>query len=112
LARLSRYADQQLAEQIGRVWSAEFVDDRFVIRLEGDELREAKSAVPSIAPNTCHLLLLTEAGQYRVLILTGKPVGVRMRDWLTTEVLPSIHRTGTYTLPGAGGPPSAATVAR
>lgn len=43
-------------------------------------------------------LLLTEAGLWRVLILTGKPAGVRLRDWLDTEVLPSLRRSGHYSL--------------
>lgn len=91
------YADAgvELLRSISKHWSDEFLDGRDVIRLDGEDLRPLKDLglVGARAPS---VLLLTESGLYRVLILTGKPVGVRLRDWLTTEVLPSIRRTGSY----------------
>lgn len=42
---------------------------------------------------------LREEGLWQVLILTGKPAGARLRQRLSKEILPQLHRTGTYTLP-------------
>ena len=39
-------------------------------------------------------MLLSEKGLYKVLMMTRKPAGDRMRDWLVAEVLPQIVRDG------------------
>ena len=43
-----------------------------------------------------HLLVLTERGLYRVLMLSRKPAALAFQDWLETQVLPSIARHGSY----------------
>lgn len=45
---------------------------------------------------TRNLLVLTERGLYRVLILSRKPAAIAFQDWLECVVLPSIARTGGY----------------
>lgn len=91
------YADggRQLVGLLSAEWSSELLDGRDLVRLEGDALRPLKD-LGLVGARASSVILLTESGLYRVLILTGKPVGVRLRDWLTTEVLPSIRRTGSY----------------
>lgn len=39
---------------------------------------------------------VTEAGMYEVVIRSDKPVAREFRRWVTTDVLPSIRRTGRY----------------
>jgi prophage antirepressor-like protein len=64
----------------------------------GDALAPLKSA-NLVGARAGALTLLTERGLWRVLILTGKPAGIRLRDWLDSEVLPEIARTGGYATP-------------
>lgn len=40
--------------------------------------------------------LVSEAGMYEVVIRSDKPGAVDFRRWITSEVLPSIRRTGSY----------------
>lgn len=57
--------------------------------------------------------VISEAGKYRAILLrqaSGKvPTGTvarieRFQDWVAEEVLPSIRRTGSYTVPAAAPP--------
>lgn len=42
---------------------------------------------------------VTEAGLYSLIFKSRKEVGERFREWVFTEVLPSIRKTGGYTAP-------------
>jgi len=42
---------------------------------------------------------VSEAGMYEVVIRSDSPSAVPFRRWVTTDVLPSIRRTGTYAVP-------------
>lgn len=111
VAELLGYEDpSNLVDLIGSQWRADFPDDRFRLTPRGADLADFKAAAalggycpPSRAPS---LLLLTEAGLYRVLMKTDKPAGVDIRGWLSTEVLPKLARTGSYGLPSAPSPRS------
>lgn len=99
---------RRLVTMITTEWTAELVEERHFIRLEGERLASLKNYIRNpdvVAPQTRHLILLTEAGLYRVLMLAGGPVACHFRDWLDSEVLPSLRRTGTYALPGASSAP-------
>lgn len=41
---------------------------------------------------------LTEAGLYRLIFRSDKPEAKRFQDWVFKEVLPSLRKTGTYSL--------------
>ncbi len=41
---------------------------------------------------------LTESGVYKLVFKSRKPDAERFTDWIADEVLPSIRKTGTYTL--------------
>ena len=43
--------------------------------------------------------IVSEPGMYEVVIRSDKPEAVAFRRWITTEVLPSIRRTGSYAVP-------------
>jgi prophage antirepressor-like protein len=47
-----------------------------------------------------------EAGLYSLIARSNSPVAVRFQKWVYEEVLPSIRRTGSYSV-GQGGSPSA-----
>lgn len=40
--------------------------------------------------------IISEAGMYEVVIRSDKPEAVTFRRWLTSEVLPAIRKTGSY----------------
>lgn len=44
-------------------------------------------------------LVLNEAGVYKLAFRSNKPEAERFTDWLASEVLPAIRKTGAYSLP-------------
>lgn len=44
-------------------------------------------------------LVVSEAGMYEVVIRSDKPEAATFRRWITSEVLPALRRTGTYSVP-------------
>lgn len=72
--------------------------------LRGKPLREFKSQVQDgttvkvVASRISQLIIFYEDGLYGFLQYTEKPVGVRFRKWIRSEVVPSIRQTGTYAL--------------
>jgi anti-repressor protein len=42
--------------------------------------------------------VVTEAGMYSVVLRSDKPEAVKFQEWVTGEVLPSIRKTGSYSL--------------
>lgn len=45
-----------------------------------------------------HLLLIPEADVYRLIMRSNLPDAVRFQDWVVEEVLPSLRKTGRYSL--------------
>lgn len=43
-----------------------------------------------------NMTIVNESGMYEVVIRSDKPEAVRVRRWITNDVLPAIRRTGTY----------------
>lgn len=48
------------------------------------------------------LSVITESGLYHAIFVSRKPEAQAFRRWVTSEVLPSIRRTGRYELPAEG----------
>lgn len=67
--------------------------------LKGEELRKFKDTTLEVMPSlkyTSSLTIFYEDGLYGFLQYTNKPVGIKFRKWLRTEVLPSIRKHGAY----------------
>lgn len=47
------------------------------------------------------LNVISESGLYKLTMRSDKKVAKQFQEWVTREVLPSIRKTGTYTMPGA-----------
>jgi prophage antirepressor-like protein len=45
--------------------------------------------------------IISESGLYKLTMRSDKQEAKQFQDWVTREVLPSIRKTGTYTMPGA-----------
>ena len=62
-------------------------------RLDDDE----KGIAPiETLRGTQRLLIINESGLYSVVLRSDKPEARRFKKWITSEVLPSIRRTGAY----------------
>lgn len=44
------------------------------------------------------MLTVTEAGMYRLIFKSRKPIAEKFQNWIFEEVLPSIRKTGTYSI--------------
>lgn len=93
-----------LTELISGKWSDEFVKGEHLDVLRGQELVDFKKVLDGVVPKSVarisQLSILYEPGVYLVCLNTQKPVGKRLRRWLSSVVMPSINETGTYSLPG------------
>lgn len=65
-------------------------------RLDVDDIRQADS-IDSIG-RTQKILYVTEEGFYDVVIRSDSPKAKPFRKWVTHEVLPSIRKTGQYSV--------------
>ncbi len=79
--------------------------------LRGKQLREFKrlsevttAEVVTYLKYAPQLTLFYEDGIYGFLQYTHKPVGIRFRKWIRSEVVPAIRKEGAYTLPGGEKP--------
>lgn len=63
-------------------------------RLDDDE----KDALDIIDPigRKQRLTIINESGLYSIILTSRKPGAKRFRKWVTSEVLPSIRKTGAY----------------
>lgn len=48
------------------------------------------------------MIVVSEAGVYRLVFTSRKPVAERFKRWLAHEVIPAIRRTGHYGQPATG----------
>lgn len=65
-------------------------------RLDDDERRESVVPTPSGKQT---MILVNESGLYNLIFQSRKPEAKAFRKWVTGEVLPSLRKTGTYTVP-------------
>lgn len=64
-------------------------------RLEEDEVTKL-----DLGSRSGETFFVTESGLYAVVLRSDKPNAKKFRKWVTSEVLPSIRKRGTYNLPG------------
>ena len=64
--------------------------------LDDDEKGVEKIYSPG---GTQDAIIINESGLYTLIMRSNKPEAKRFRKWVTSEVLPSINRTGQYTMP-------------
>lgn len=64
-------------------------------RLEGDE---KDVALGDTLGGPQKMIVINESGLYRLIMRSDKPEAKRFQKWVFSEVLPSIRKTGSYTL--------------
>lgn len=94
-----------LVHLIANEWKAEFKAGEHFVKVTGEELAALKAAgalaESDSGSRARHLVLLFEAGVNLVLLKSDKPEGAKVRAFLASEVMPSLARTGSYSLPSA-----------
>ena len=97
-----------LVDSIRGEWAADFREGTDFELLRGADLRDFKrlaaAAAVSGVDRSPSLLVLTESGIDRALLLARTEKGRRLRDLLVDHVLPQLRATGRATLPGAPPP--------
>ncbi|MEY2875804.1 MAG: hypothetical protein RLZZ373_3175 [Pseudomonadota bacterium] len=65
-------------------------------RLDDDEKGVGSIDTPS---GTQQMGLINESGLYSLILGSRKPEAKRFKKWVTADVLPSLRKTGSYTMP-------------
>lgn len=68
------------------------LSDKMKITLEG------KESIVGITddPNVVRISLISEPGMYKLVFKSRKPEAEKFSDWVVTEILPTIRKTGSY----------------
>lgn len=69
---------------------------RVATRLDDDE--RTKSTVIDSLGRKQEMTIISESGLYSVILRSDKPEAKPFRKWVTSEVLPSIRKTGKYSI--------------
>lgn len=77
-------------------WGGEFVEGQDYVLLEGSDLAGVFEGPSSGSSARRRALVLFESGLNKALMLSRKPLGRRLRQFLADEVLPQLTRTGRY----------------
>lgn len=71
-------------------------DKQFVMIPHGTEPRNG-----ALSPES-KTTIINESGLYSLMLKSKLPGAKKFKRWVTSEVLPSIRKTGAYSMPGAG----------
>ena len=66
-------------------------EDRFLLENERVSPRDPSKLHP-------HSTLINESGLYTLIFRSNKPEAIKFRKWITKEVIPSIRKTGHYSI--------------
>lgn len=64
--------------------------------LDDDEIGETNPYTVGVAPGGRNPLIISESGLYSLILRSRKPEAKKFKKWVTSEVLPSIRKTGRY----------------
>ncbi|MFC8271125.1 BRO family protein [Streptomyces sp. NPDC057271] len=62
------------------------------------ERMKSSVAISDGTPGNPNRAIVSESGVYRLIMRSNLPAAERFQDWLAEEVLPSIRRTGSYSV--------------
>lgn len=74
-----------------------YTNPQKAIRDHVDE--EDRTVNESFTVNGTMVVLINESGLYSLIFSSNLPTAKRFKHWVTSEVLPSLRKTGTYTMP-------------
>ena len=99
-----KYQVRTVRHDTGEVWfvaqdvcEALSLDDtsKAVSRLDDDERGTNSILTPS---GDQQMLIISESGLYSLVLTSRKPEAKRFKKWVTSEVLPTIRKTGSYSM--------------
>jgi prophage antirepressor-like protein len=98
-------------------WVASDVCDVFGIKNTADALSDFDDDEKGVATidtlgGEQSVLTVTEAGLYRLIFKSRKPIAKRFKRWVVHEVLPSIRKNGGYVVPTVSSDKSPAQIAQ
>ncbi len=67
-------------------------------RLDADEVGRFELPHPTNVGKSLEMLCINESGLYSVILRSDKPEAKPFRRWVTHEVLPTIRKTGSFSL--------------
>lgn len=76
-------------------------NSRAVSRLDDDE---KGITISNTLGGNQEMITISESGLYSLILTSRKPQAKRFKKWLTSEVIPSIRKTGKYALPSQSQP--------
>ena len=101
------YAEWGLTTQLARWIDKDLVRDGVHVQKFTNGRLAALKVAAGIYSANCrvdakahHAWMATEAGVYRILLLSKRPQAIAFQDWLEQDLLPTLNRTGSYALPG------------
>lgn len=68
-----------------------------------DDDEKGRQIVPTLGGDQ-EMTVINESGLYSAILKSRKPEAKAFKKWVTSEVLPSIRKTGSYTAPAAAKP--------
>lgn len=93
------FVGKDIAEALGYADTAaalkKHVDDEDKKLFKADDL-------PTLKMSNYGAYLVNESGLYSLMLKSKLPAAKKFKRWVTSEVLPSIRKTGAYSVPGAG----------
>lgn len=93
------FVGKDIAEALGYADTAaalkKHVDDEDKKLFKADDL-------PTLKTYNYGAYLINESGLYSLMLKSKLPGAKKFKRWVTSEVLPSIRKTGAYSMPGAG----------
>jgi prophage antirepressor-like protein len=93
----------ELREKNGSFWHvAEQLDEDEKQTVPRDVVERATSPLKGEVSRRAapHTIVINESGLYSLMLRSRKPEAKRFKKWVTSEVLPSIRRTGAYRIAG------------
>lgn len=80
---------------------------RHLAKLAEDELLPLSATGGKLSgPGMHNAKVVSESGVYTLIMRSNKPEAQRFRKWVTSEVLPAIRKTGSYTVQAAPADPA------
>lgn len=90
------------------LYSYELIDGEDIVKFNkktDNELFRELTHLNLLGHRAGEALFLTESGFWKLVIQSRKKVGIDTRNWLATQVLPSIRETGRYDVDGVRANP-------
>jgi prophage antirepressor-like protein len=100
------FAAADVCRALGLAYSPRSGTSKFIAHLLGTERRVvrliATDQTGGKSRGNPNVSVVSESGLYKLIMRSDKPEARAFQDWVTSEVLPSIRKTGSYALADHG----------